>query len=699
MNRAMAQEDAPIVCADLMSEETCLAPDCAWQDEACIDALTPESPATSGISDNQIVNINPVDGTDTNWQPNKLQTYAIKFLIRGKEALTWSLAIKDAGFHNPAIQTSYVKVLTIVNSLFILGMLAIAAMWMFSIFIPRRQLRKVVLIYAAAVIFVNFALPVTRLLIDSTNLLQRTLLVQDGNKIEIADIVQTNKTYAETLGYMNKESATENVYEKTEISIPSSPGMVETEVGKISDVALVGTSGVDSVAIGQQDPGLIKLDTNKPLTIESRTEFFPESESAIFAFVMVMLTGVAYFILSLIFVLRIIILWALLILSPALILLAIFRATRGWFMNWLAIYGRWLLIGPLTALGIAVIVNIWKMAGGTPITNEYVGETFAENLTNISFVLPGGGENTLSTTGQMMEYIVFLMMLYIPIFFAFVLTRQKLLRGAATTIVEGVKGKTKAIVAVTPETAKPVATGTAGVIGTLKDMFSGQIAKVTQTVMPAELRAPGYAKEHFAPSASNFLPENLALTSTRGMMELLGVSKESRHGRDVAIEKLASPNMISDPKEREKHSSVRNEIEKRAMSGDAEASILMNEIRDKQASAGVPVATPTMGPVMAGAGETRVETRTEGAKIGPLTERVETRTVEKGTVTKTEGKAITPVKAEKKKLEEGEKKKEEEGEEKEEAGEDEKTEAKAEDGSEKKEKDEGELNVGEEKNF
>jgi hypothetical protein len=106
-----------------------------------------------------------------------------------------------------------------------------------------------------------------------------------------------------------------------------------------------------------------------------------------------------------------------------------------------------------------------------------------------------------------------------------------------------------------------------------------------------------------------------------------------------------------------------------------------------------------MGPVMAGTGETRVETRTEGAKIGPLTERVETRTVEKGTVTKTEGKAITPVKAEKKKLEEGEKKKEEEGEEKEEAGEDEKTEAKAEDGSEKKEKDEGELNVGEEKNF
>jgi len=100
---------------------------------------------------------------------------------------------------------------------------------------------------------------------------------------------------------------------------------------------------------------------------------------------------------------------------------------------------------------------------------------------------------------------------------------------------------------------------------------------------------------------------------------------------------------------------------------------------------------------MAGAPETRVETRTEGAKIGPLTERVETKTVEKGTITKTGGKPVTPIQPEKKKPEEEEKKEGEEGEEKEEA-EEEKTEAKAEDGSEKKEE-EGELNVGEEKNF
>ncbi len=708
INRAFAQ-DVTTTCLDFAADqvacEASVTPDCTWNGTTCTENITPATPAIPSIeaAKNQVVNI--ANETEKNWQPSGLQTYATRFLIRAKEALTWSLNIEDAGFHNPAIQTSYAKVLTIVNSLFILGMLAIAAMWMFSIFIPRRQLRKVMLVYAGAVIFINFALPVTRLLIDSTNLLQKTLLVKDGGNIAITDIVQTDKTYAETVGYVNTESATDNVYEKTQISIPSAPAVTETGIGKISDVALngssTGTSGTAIISLGQQDTGSIKLDTNTPLTIESKKEFFPESESAIFTFAMVMLTGIAYFTLALIFILRIIILWALLILSPALILLAIFKATRGWFINWLAIYGRWLLIGPLVALGIAIIVNIWKVTGEPPIKNAYGGETFADNLTNISFMLPGSKlPNTLKDTKEMMEYIVFLMMLYIPIFFAFALTRQKVLRGAAGVVVENFRGKQRTVVAGAPETEKPAATavGTAGVIGTLKDIFSSKVAKITETALPAELRAAEYRKEHFVPSASNFLPEQLALTSLHGMMELLGASNESRHSRDVAIERLASPKFIADPREREKHESVRNEIEKRATSGDPEASTLMNEIREKQASVSVSVSTPAMGAVSAGAPEKQIETReeirTEAAKTGPLVERVkeETTIKEKETVTRIEEKPVKAIEPEKKKPEEEEKKKEEEaekeGEEKEEKTEEEKTEAEAEGESEEKKADE-----------
>jgi hypothetical protein len=183
--------------------------ECAWEEETCVSVVPgePVAEVTEPVeleepTTNQIVQIGQAE---EGWEPSSLQTYGTKFLIRGKEALTWSLNIEDAGFHNEAIQTSYVKVLTIVNSLFILGLLAIAAMWMFSIIIPRRYLKQVILLYAIAVIFVNFALPITRLLIDSTNLLQKTLLTQDGRNIVITDIIET-PTYEQAIGYENLTS-------------------------------------------------------------------------------------------------------------------------------------------------------------------------------------------------------------------------------------------------------------------------------------------------------------------------------------------------------------------------------------------------------------------------------------------------------------------------------------------------------------
>ncbi|MBU2634688.1 MAG: hypothetical protein KJ674_05625, partial [Nanoarchaeota archaeon] len=143
------------------------------------------------------------EGTQDDWNISELETYGLKFLVRGKEALTWSLNIEDGGFHNEAIEKSYSKVLTIVNSLFILGLLAIAIMWMFSILIPRKYLKKVILLYSLAVIFINFALPVNQLFIDGTNLLQKTLLTEKDGTIQITDIVQT-PAYSEVLSFQNQ---------------------------------------------------------------------------------------------------------------------------------------------------------------------------------------------------------------------------------------------------------------------------------------------------------------------------------------------------------------------------------------------------------------------------------------------------------------------------------------------------------------
>ena len=49
-------------------------------------------------------------------------------------------------------------------------------------------------VYAAAVIFVNFALPISQLFVDGTNLLQNTLMTSDSGRVEISDIIKTEFT-------------------------------------------------------------------------------------------------------------------------------------------------------------------------------------------------------------------------------------------------------------------------------------------------------------------------------------------------------------------------------------------------------------------------------------------------------------------------------------------------------------------------
>lgn len=602
---------------------------CTWAADIC----APVEPAESIAPEEPVVNqVIQIDSPEEGWEPSKLQTYATKFLIRGKEALTWSLNIEDAGFHNPAIQSSYVKVLTIVNSLFILGLLAIAAMWMFSIVIPRRYLKQVILYFAAAVIFVNFALPLTRLLIDSTNLLQKTLLTQDGDSIVITDIVET-PSYNEAIAYQNTGMVvTEESVKDLTIALTNDPTIQEMTIGTVNteetDISGSLEGGEADEIITLELPAVVRdivFNSNQRILITGESEFHPETEQSIFSFVMIAATGLAYFIIALIFILRIIILWALLILSPILFLLGIFKLTRGWFYNWLTIYGRWLLIGPLVALGLAVIVNIWQFSEGPLIGNSYVGETFVNNFTNISFRLPGSNIlNSLSTTGEMMEYLVFLLMLYIPIFFAFGLTRQKIMRGTATAVVE--KWKERRPVPVTPtgtETKERVIEKTetqAGVLGTIKDVFTGQIAKITKPVMPTEMRGMKTREAPIIPSAASFLPEQLALTDLHDMMGLLGATKESRKSRDLTIERLANPEILRDPKESVKHSAVRNEIEKRANAGDPEAVVLTNEIKEKETKTETTTGVTTGATI--GEVETKVKVTTPKTQVTPTVERV-----------------------------------------------------------------------------
>jgi len=606
---ALAQDDTPVTdCSLFNTQASCeYFTECQWDGTTCAQegaeadepAVTEPETMEEAVK-NQVMNIDQAVSELAEWEPSGLQTFGTKFLIRGKEALTWALNIKDAGFHNEAIQSSYAKVLTIVNSIFILGLLAIAGMWMFSIFIPRRYLKQVIFVFAAAVIFVNFALPLNRLLIDGTNILQKTLLTQDGEKITITNIVET-PSYANANGY---KTTGEEIEKQIDITFKQLSESDDVELGRLESPSRQVLGDMDGAEITLNVPesneNRLVINSDQSVSIKEKAKFAPTDEQTVFSFILIMATGLAYFILAMIFVLRIVILWALLILSPALLLLAIFKSTRGWFWNWLGIYGRWLLIGPLAALGISVIVNIWQTVG-IPIINDTTAvESFGTGLSNISFYLPGStAPNTLSNTSEMMQYLVFLMMLYLPIFFAFALTRQKMFQGVTAVVTERFKGQKKMTpIETAGESGKAESKeGNMGMMGTIKDIFSSKIAKVTETALPSKLRETESVTYRPIPGAASFLPEQLALTGTHEMLGLIGANDESRHSRDMAVEKLAFPNSIQDTEERKNVSAVRSEIGARAERGDIESIVIMNEIMEKQSGVQTPVESTPGAPI------------------------------------------------------------------------------------------------------
>lgn len=568
-----------------------------------VSALIKDQKTLDAPSDKQGINLLSVS-SDPNWEVSSLFTAGLKFMIRGKEALAWTLGINDSGFHNEAIQQTYLKVLTIVNSFFIIGLLIIAAMWMFSLLIPRRYLRQVMLVYGLAVVFVNFALPINQLLIDGTGLLQKSFM--DG--VNITNIVQLPSYDDKTaVGYQNKTDFVQSTDSKKlnlNITNADTTNPIVTDpsggvvIGKIQQGFLQPTySGTISTKDGNETVQLnstgadvnLTLNPKQSIELASDKTFNPNEEQSIFAFLMLIFTGLAYLGMALIFILRIVILWALMITSPVLFLLCIFHWTRSYFINWLGVYAKWLLIGPLMALGIAIVVNIWK-AAGLPITSTYVDSGGFGVLTNIGFYLPGSTTvNTLSNTSEMMSYLMFLVMLYMPIIFSFILTRQKLWSRAAEVISEKRESirknqtATQAVALQSGAKEEKTMAEAKSLTGGIRGFFGSQIARLNKPSMPEAMKLAAGSGAPYLESATSFLPQHLALTSMRDMINLTaGEEKGSRNAHEKAVENLSNPESIIDKTERQQVTAVRQEISQRAENGDVEAIRVMSEIHEKE---------------------------------------------------------------------------------------------------------------------
>lgn len=538
---------------------------------------------------------------DPNWKAHSLATVGLKFLIRSREALAWTLKIQESHSENIGSQRAYQQVLTVVNGFFIIGLLAIAVMWIFSLFMPRHYLRNVILIYGLAVILVNFALPFNQLLVQGANILQNTFL----RSVNIEEITKT-PAYSDqqAVVYQNQSSAIQSeVIHPIKIKLDgvdqNGVPTPQTEVGQIKqdflNSSLIGTidttnekGSIELRTTG--DPLKLNLKTEQLIQVSQSSEFNPYRENGFFIFIVLALNGLAYFLISLVFILRVVILWALLIVSPALLFLAIFRATRGYFNQWLNSYVKWLLIGPLLALALSLVISIWQL-NGIPILSDYNAVSTFGSTSNIGFYLPGNTElNTLKNSAQMMEYLLFLVMLYVPVLFAFILTKSSINLAPAYYLrntFSPPSSSNSGVLSVFPiknkdqKTEGQTSSGTSKLF--LEDSKIKQVNAKERNQIPDSLKSFSSQSVQSIQTVKPFNAESIKNLSLPELLhKALDEKNQVRHPRQKAIQLLANPDSQATSAERKRSEAIFNEIGTRAQAGNLEAIQLMSEIQVAQ---------------------------------------------------------------------------------------------------------------------
>lgn len=151
-------------------------------------------------------------------------------------------------------------------------------------------------------------------------------------------------------------------------------------------------------------------------------------ESAFMSLLLVKLTAITYYVMIGVLLIRKIILWFFLIISPIFAVLIMYFPLRNTGKIWLGEFFRWLLYGPIFAIFLGGVVYVWK----TGIPLQFRGFPGAGNEDTILFptavniLLGGPGQqvsltNSINTPETFAQYIVALLMLWVVILLPFLL--------------------------------------------------------------------------------------------------------------------------------------------------------------------------------------------------------------------------------------------------------------------------------------
>lgn len=151
-------------------------------------------------------------------------------------------------------------------------------------------------------------------------------------------------------------------------------------------------------------------------------------EAVYSSLLLVKFTAVTYYVMAGVLLLRKIILWFLLIISPVLFLFVLFAPLRNSGRIWIGEFFRWVLYGPLFAVLLSGLVALWTVSGssasGIPLPFKFAQEESYPTAINILLGGPGqqvSFSNSLNTIDTFALYLVALLMIWIVILLPFIL--------------------------------------------------------------------------------------------------------------------------------------------------------------------------------------------------------------------------------------------------------------------------------------
>ncbi|MBI2029947.1 hypothetical protein HYT02_06015 [Candidatus Gottesmanbacteria bacterium] len=331
---------------------------------------------------------------------------------------------------------------------------------------------------------------------------------------------------------------------------------------------------------GPDDPTVSKeIESNYLEFVGYRDPNALSAESANTGLFLVRITTLTYNIMAIAMILRQVILWFLLMLSPFLAILLPFMFIRNTGYIWIGVFFQWLFYGPLVALFIGGLANVWE--SGIPYAfnfsrvNTADGQVFPTAIN----ILYGGPAQTLSPTNSAnyidtyAEYIIALVMLWTAIFLPWLLLR--IFRDYCCDIL---KQNNAAILSAFDRLKGPPAPKTppqpTGPSSPIQLPFRQPVSELKKTTID-RLR-------DVSRSNTQEITRELSLSvSSLTQIARYDMNKIERTQVVETLNRIANPFIVSRPQDRQTFINLKKELETRALAGDKQAALVLSAAEKK----------------------------------------------------------------------------------------------------------------------